>query len=272
MKKNYPTITTRNDIPYDILVKIFMALDILDLVTGVSRVCSLWRAASCDAVLWRKIDLSMVRPDSVDIPARPDDLFEDESSNKLMLILKNALNLRPPISIWNSISIEALEKAVMCWKDLESLTVPCVYAPCSMMRATGAFFKNFCELKIMCPFDIDFAHSIVSQSPLKVLSLRCAVVFKEALLYLLENLKHLEVLNLTHCLLVSDTQEAGFLEVYREIDEEISENVSHLKQLLTCKKISCSMCKIAVDQEDFLRWYDYDEGNWRVDEIPSLTV
>ncbi|PON86443.1 F-box domain containing protein [Trema orientale] len=261
MKKNYPTITTWNDMPYDILVKIFMALDILDLVTGVSRVCSLWRAASYDAVLWRRIDLSMVRPDSVDIPARPEDLIEGESSNRLMLILKNALKLK------------ALEKAMMCWKDLESLTVPCAYAPCSMMRAIGAFCKNFCELKIMCPFDIDFAHSIVSQAPqLKVLSLRCAVVFKEALLYLLENLKHLKVLNLTHCLLVSDTQEAGFLVVYREIDEEISENVSHLKQLLTCKKISCSMCKIAVDQEDFLKWYDYDEGNWRVDEIPSLTV
>lgn len=79
--------------PYDILVTIFMALDILDLLTGVSHVCSSWRAACFEPTLWWKIDLSRVKPDSVNIPRRPNDVFEDESSNKLLLILKNALKL-----------------------------------------------------------------------------------------------------------------------------------------------------------------------------------
>ncbi|PON86440.1 F-box domain containing protein [Trema orientale] len=305
MTKSYPTITTWNDMPYDILVKIFMALDILDLVTGVSRVCSLWRAASFEPALWRKIDLSRVNPDSIEIPTRTDEFFEDESSNKLMLILKNALKLsrgnvsslifhfsvslwnehivyaavrsrnlkRLVLPMWNRLDIEALEYAIMCWKDLESLTVPCVYAPCSMMRAIGAFCKNFSELKIMCPLDIDFAHAIVVNTPnLKVLSLRCTVVFREALQFLLLNMEHLEVLNLTHCLVVSYSRRAGYLVVYREIDEDIIENASNLKKFLTCKKTSCSMCKVVANQVGFLKWYNCEERNWRMDEVPSLAV
>ena len=75
--------------PYDILVKIFMALDLLDLVSSVSRVCSGWRAACFEPAIWRKIDLSIVQPNSIEIPNS--DLYDDESSYKLLLIIKNAL-------------------------------------------------------------------------------------------------------------------------------------------------------------------------------------
>ncbi|PON84597.1 F-box domain containing protein [Trema orientale] len=304
MKNKNSTITTWNDMPCDILVKIFVALDILDLVTGVSRVCSAWRAACFEPILWRKIDLSAVKTDLVEIPMRADDSFEDEPSNIVMLILKsivkfsrgNVSSLIFPfhISLWNEdivwtaerfrnlkrlvlparnrLDIEALEDAIMDWKDLESLSIPCVYAPCVMMKAIGASCKNFTELKIMCPFDIDFAHAIVVQTPqLKVLSLRCTLVFKDALLFLLLNLQHLEVLNLTHCLMVSHNREAGCLVLYREIEEEIIKNASNLKTFLSCKK-ACPLCKIPTNGEDFLKWYDYDERNWRMEEIPSLAI
>ena len=111
----------------------------------------------------------------------------------------------------------------MFWTELESLIAPCVYAPSSMMRAIGCYCKNFTELKLMCPFDYDFAKAIILHTPqLKVLSLHCIVVFKEALIYSLQNLKHLEVLNLSHCLMVSDIQEGvGYLVVYLRVDDEI---------------------------------------------------
>lgn len=161
----------------------------------------------------------------------------------------------------------------MYWTKLVSLTVPCVYAPCSMMRAIGTYCKNFSELKIMCPLDYDFAHAIVVNTPqLKVLSLRCTVVFKEALILLLEGLQHLEVLNLSHSLMVTDIGEVGFILVYRDIDSKVTEKASHLKMFLTCQKTTCPMCKFAIDQEEILKWYDYDEVNWRIDEVPSFAV
>ena len=176
--------------------------------------------------------------------------------------------------MWNRLDIETFEYAIMLWTELESLTVPCVYAPCSMMKAIGCYCKNFTELKLMCPFDYDFAKAIVLHTPqLKILSLRCTIVFKEALIYLLQNLQHLEVLNLSHCIMVSYiSQEDGYLMVYRHVYDEIIAHASHLKDFLFCNIMSCPMCSITVNQEGFLKWYDLEQGNWRIDEIPSLTV
>ncbi|XP_062119554.1 F-box/LRR-repeat protein At3g48880-like [Humulus lupulus] len=302
---NSPSQTSWKDLPFDILVKIFMALDILDVVAGVSRVCTSWRAASRDPKIWNSIDLSKVKFNSGRIPETSDDLYIDGPSNKIMLVLKNSLKLnrgnvsclifqfyafltnehllyiaeRTPnlkrlvLPAWNKLDVDGFDEAIKHWSNLESLTVPCVYSPCNMMKSIGAYCNNFSEIKIMCPVDSDFALSIASHTPnLKVLSLRCTVVFKQALLILLKKLNKLEVLNLAHSLMVCDTREPGFLLVFEEIDDEIIKNTKHVKTLITCQKNACPMCRVAVDQEDFLKWYNYEEENWKLDEIPSLTV
>jgi len=53
---------------YDILVKIFMSLNVMDLISVVSQVCSSWRSACCDPILWKKLDLCIQISDSCMLP------------------------------------------------------------------------------------------------------------------------------------------------------------------------------------------------------------
>ncbi|XP_015896212.1 F-box/LRR-repeat protein At3g48880 [Ziziphus jujuba] len=294
-----------NDVPHDILVKIFMTLNIMDLITSVSRVCSSWRRASCDPALWEKLDLSTMKSSSVNIPREPYAWSDKESGDKLLLIMKNAMSLggghavclilhfyaflrnehllcaaeRSPklkklaLPAWNQLNVDAFEEAVKHWKALETLTVPCVYSPVNILRAIGTHCKNFSRLKIMCPFDLEFANAIITYIPkLKVLSLRCAMVYKDALSCIMNALHHLEVLNLNHCLLVDDAQYEGFVVVYREHEQEIIEKGSRFKTFLFCNQATCAMCQHTFDDEGILRWYEYDEILWRTDEVSSLAL
>ena len=55
----------------------------------------------------------------------------------------------------------------------------------------------------MGPFHINIASSLATFLPkLKVLSLRCSMLYKDALILNLDRLQHLEVLNMSHCFLV----------------------------------------------------------------------
>ncbi len=140
------------------------------------------------------------------------------------------------------------------------------------MQLIGTYCKNFSELKIMCPFDQDFANALIKYLPkLKVLSLRCTMVYKDALIRILDNLKHLEVLNISHCLfvLVQDSVVTSIM-VYRQLDRKIIEKGSQLREFLTCQTGSCSTCQRAAADEGILKWYEYEEARWREDEISSL--
>lgn len=80
---------------------------------------------------------------------------------------------------------------------------------------------------------MEFASAIIKYTPkLKVLSLRCALVCKVALTHILNKLKHLEALNLKHCLLVGDSEYDGFGVVYQKYDKETIEKASRLKNFL----------------------------------------
>ncbi|EXB37392.1 hypothetical protein L484_024320 [Morus notabilis] len=132
------------------------------------------------------------------------------------------------------------------------------------MTSIGANCKNFSEIKILCSFDLDFADAIVTNAPnLKFLSLRCTVACKEALLYALKSLEHLEVLNLTH-LRVADKagherHPAGGL-LFREVDNELIENASRLKKFITCTDRSCPKCNGGtIADEEFMRGNQFDE-------------
>ena len=76
----------------DILVKIFMALRVTDLIFAVSKVCSSWRAASRDPVLWETLDLNVLLCNAFDIlPSNSNGLSDGHSSwLNAMHILNNA--------------------------------------------------------------------------------------------------------------------------------------------------------------------------------------
>ncbi|GMN32239.1 hypothetical protein TIFTF001_003581 [Ficus carica] len=59
------------DLPYDLLVRIFLSLNIMDLITGAARTCRTWRAACNDAVLWETMHLSSVKTNLVSVGRSP---------------------------------------------------------------------------------------------------------------------------------------------------------------------------------------------------------
>ena len=139
------------------------------------------------------------------------------------------------------------------------------------MQVISTYCKNFSELKIMCPFDLDFASALIKYVPkLKVFSLRCTMVYKEALIRILDNLKHLEVLNICHCLVIHIKDTTGSITVYRELDQTIIEKGSRLREFLTCQTKPCAMCQRTFEEDGILRWYEYEQGRWREDEVKSL--
>jgi hypothetical protein len=81
------------DLDTDILVKIFQLLDIFELTSGIAHVCSAWRMACCDPLLWKTLDLSMLRSNFIKIPLEPFVYVDERSDKKLTRLLKISLNL-----------------------------------------------------------------------------------------------------------------------------------------------------------------------------------
>lgn len=289
----------------DVLVRIFKSFNIIELTAGISRVCSSWRLACCDPVLWRTLDLRMLQSHFIQIPSAPYVWVGEKSDQTFMRVLKIALGLsrgsvtvlmfhfntypndsqliyaaercprlkRLVLPAWNRITKVAICKAVNQWEELESLTMPTIANPPYIMEAIGANCKNFSQLKVMGPCNILFASSIVTFLPkLRVLSLRCVKLHKEALVHLLESLEHLEVLNISHCLLVEAPPSPASVKVFRELDDSILEKASRLREFLTCQDNSCTLCARTIKDDGMLRWYKYEEGLWCTDEVSSFAL
>ncbi|KAD6796428.1 hypothetical protein R6Q59_019782 [Mikania micrantha] len=305
MEEDVPERRKWEDLNNDILVKIFQTLDIFELTSGMAQVCSSWRYAVCDPFLWGTLDLSMLKSNFIKIPLEPYVYVDAPSDKTLTRVLKISLNLsqgnittlifhfnlyvrddqltyiaerclklkRLVLPAWNRIKRTGLIKAINSWKDLESLTMPSISNPHYIMEEISKNCKNFSQLKIMGPCDIFFAHTLATWLPnLKVLSLRCSMLYKDALLILLDGLKHLEVLNISHCIIVEVLSPPAPRKVLKELDESILEKASRLREFLTCMDDVCVMCKRTRADEGFLRWYKYEEGLWKEDEVRSLAI
>ncbi|KAF6133937.1 hypothetical protein GIB67_040701 [Kingdonia uniflora] len=311
MENSNATIRRWEDMELDILVKIFMSFDIYELTSGVSRVCSSWRLACCDPILWKTLDLGLLRSNFIKIPSPPYVWVDAPSDKRLMQLLKIALGLsrgsttslifhfnlylrdehliyaaeryfttygkrcpqlkRLVLPAWNRITKVRICDAVSKWENLESLTMPSIGTPGYIMEKIGACCKNFTQLKVMGPCDVSFATAIANHIPnLKVLSLRCSMLHKEALVIILEQLQQLEVLNISHCLLVEVPPLPASKKVFRELDLTIIEKSLRLKQFFTCQDDLCLLCQLTIADDGLLRWYKYEESLWRADEISSL--
>lgn len=293
------------DLDTDILVKIFQSFDILELTSGIAHVCSAWRMACCDPLLWKTLDLSMMKSNFIKIPLEPYVYVDGRSDKILTRLLKISMSLsrgnittlifhfnlfvsdeqltytaercpqlrRLVLPAWNRIKKTGICKAIRAWKDLESLTMPGIANPPYLMEEISKNCKNFRELKIMGPCDKFFASTLATFLPtLKVLSLRCSMLYKEALIIVLDSLPHLEVLNISHCLLIEVLPPPGPKKVVSEIDQSIIEKASRLREFLTCMNDLCTMCQRTKIDEGLMRWYRYEEGLWKADEVSSLAL
>lgn len=85
--------TKWEELDIDILVKIFQRFDVFELTSGIGHICSTWRLAACDPLLWKTLDLSMLRSNFIKIPLEPYVYVDGRSDKQLTRLLKIALNL-----------------------------------------------------------------------------------------------------------------------------------------------------------------------------------
>ncbi|XP_022738038.1 F-box/LRR-repeat protein At3g48880 [Durio zibethinus] len=293
------------DLDTDMLVKIFQSFDIFELTSGIAHVCSSWRMACCDPLVWKTLDLSVMKSDFIKTPLEPYVYVRACSDQALSRLLKISLSLsqgnimtlifhfnlyvsddqltytaercprlrRLVMPAWNRIKKTGICKAIRIWRDLESLTMPTIASPPYLMEEIANNCKNFRELKVMGPFENFFAATIIKYLPkIRVLSLRCSMLVKDTLISILDDLQNLEVLNISHCLLIEIPPPPARRKIMSELDQLILEKASRIRQFITCMKDSCIMCQRTRNDEGLMRWYKYEEGLWKADEVSSLSL
>ncbi|XP_060203591.1 F-box/LRR-repeat protein At3g48880-like [Lycium barbarum] len=292
------------DLDIDVLVKILQSFDLFELTSALAQVCRAWRLACSDQLLWKTLDLSVLKSNFIKIPLEPYVYVDSQSDKTLTRLLEICLNLsqrntltlifhynlyvsdtqltyaaercprlkRLVMPAWNRIKKTGICSAIRMWEDLESLTMPSIANPPYVMEEIARSCRNFAELKIIGPCDMLFANTLVEFLPnLKVLSVRCTMLYKPALVIILDGLKKLEVLNISHCLIIEVPPPAR-KKILTKLDESILEKVSSLRKFITCMSDSCIMCQRTRNDEGLMRWYKYEEGLWKVDEVRSLAI
>ncbi|CAH2044222.1 unnamed protein product [Thlaspi arvense] len=291
----------------DILVRIFQkCFSLQELVnSGSAHVCRGWRAACCDPTLWNTLDLSHMKSHFIKVQQKPFVYVESRFDENLTRLLKLSMSLskgntmtlivhfnlflsddmltytaircpnlrRLVLPAWNRIKKKSLANVMECCKSLESLTMPSIPHPYVVFSAIAMNCKNFRELKVMGPIDLSFVEVLVYLLPnLNVISLRCTSIYRDALVTILDKLKRLQVLNISHSyLLVQRYEPKQETIIVRELDETIMNKASKLKRFITCMEHdTCVMCQRTEKDEGIMRWYKYEEGLWKADEFMNL--
>lgn len=83
---------SNDDLCYEVLVRIFMVLNVVD-VARVSLVCKSWYQASRDQTFWHKIDLTALSSNTFNIPMTLYTRMDRTLSTKVTQFLKYALSL-----------------------------------------------------------------------------------------------------------------------------------------------------------------------------------
>lgn len=166
---------------------------------------------------------------------------------------------------WNRIKEKSICNALSFCKNLESLTMPSIPNPFLVFSSIWKNCKNFRELKVMGPIELFFVQNIVQLLPkLKVLSLRCTAIHQDVLIEILDRMKSLEVLNISHSYILVPKNEVEWSTIVKK--------ASKLKRFMTCKgpAETCVMCQRTWKDEGIMWWYKYEEGLWKADEVSSL--
>lgn len=301
------TVSRRwEDLDTDVLMRIIESFNKFELTPGIAHVCRAWRLACSDPLLWETVDLSHMKSNFIKTSLEPFVYVDNQSDRTLTRILRLSLSIsrgniltlifhydlyltdeqltytaercprlkRLVMPAWNRIKRTGICRAISMWKDLESMIMPSIGTPRYVMEEIFRNCKKFAELKIMGSFNVTCANSIVQFLPnLKVLSLRCSMVIKEALFIILDGLEHLEVLNISHCHIVDfPPPPARKRIILKEIDDSILHKASRLRQFFACLNDSCIMCQRSRADEGLMRWYRYEENAWKEDEVQSLAL
>ncbi|XP_068640014.1 F-box/LRR-repeat protein At3g48880-like [Aristolochia californica] len=303
MEESDPSVKRWEDMQIDLLVKVFQKLTVTELISGISQVCSSWRLACMDPILWKTLDLGQWKSNYIKVHSSPYIWVANESNKELTRVLRIAVGLscgsincmifhynlymndkhllhvaegsphlkRLVLPGWNLITKDAMIKAIHMWKELVSLTMPSVRSPSYVMEQIGRNCENFSELKIMGPCDAKFVQAIATFIPkLKVLSLRCSKLYMDDLLMILDNLKQLQVLNISHCVLIENNPPPDLPRFVRKLDMEILEKASRLQSFMYCMQETCIPCQRAIADDGIMRWYNYEDRFWATDEVSSL--
>ncbi|XP_052204084.1 F-box/LRR-repeat protein At3g48880-like [Diospyros lotus] len=303
MERDASIVRQWGDMDINILLKIFLLLDVFDLTSSIAQVCYKWRLAARDPLVWRTLDLSMLKSNFVEIPSNPYVYIDNDADETLKRVLKISLKLSmgsiETIILHSNLYIDEDEliyaaerspklkrlvmpswtgtrigicKAIQMWSDLELMTTRSI-TPTYLMKEISQSCKNFSKLKIMGPVSIFFASAIVAFLPgLKVLSLRCSRITKKALIIILEGLANLEVLNISHAILIESPPPPAPKIELKELDHSILEKASRLREFLTCSKNKCNLCCSTRNDKDFFGWSMYQEGTWKEDELKSFAL
>ncbi|XP_010540769.1 PREDICTED: F-box/LRR-repeat protein At3g48880 [Tarenaya hassleriana] len=287
-----------------ILVKIFALLNVMEIVNVLPEVCDSWFDACYHQDLWNAIDLTDLSSCQYGAPQKPNSWAEDEESNRLEQILvdvthfgrrhaknfffnffvflreddlalaaERAPNVRKlAIPPWNSLMESSFEFACSQWRQLQTLIIPGFRRHRRELRAVGQNCKNLANLKLMSPLTVELAKSIVDALPnLKSLSLRCSIVYKEAVTVILIRHLRLKNLNLSHCIFRDIPQVNNTVRYYKEPNRTVVRRAKmNLEKFLVCSKDDCEICSslfpFAGTDPDF----NYREEIWREDELEEF--
>ncbi|CAL1387712.1 unnamed protein product [Linum trigynum] len=78
---------------------------------------------------------------------------------------------------------------------------------------------------------------------MKGLTLHCSMLPKDALIIILDGLQRLQVLNISHCLLIEIPPPSETRRVMKKIYDTMRRKTSGLSQFLTCMEESCVTCQ-----------------------------
>jgi len=170
--------------------------------------------------------------------------------------------------ISGNISKIGLETAMRSWRGLESITISSMLHRIDFFEAIGKYCTNIVSLKITYCFELFEAEALVRYTPnLKVLSIRNMTIAMRGLCHALNNLEHLEVVNLCH----SDILDTDNWNQVYSIDDVLSRVNISCKLITTCQISTCNRCKNQCTRNPIRLPCEPSEDIWREDEIRSLS-
>ncbi|PHT53158.1 Membrane steroid-binding protein 2 [Capsicum baccatum] len=119
---------------------------------------------------------------------------------------------------WNKMKRTGICGVIHIWEDLESPTVPGIENSAYVLE-----LQKFCRVQDYDPL---------------LRSMRYIVLSKPALIIILVGFKELEVLNISHCLIIEDPPPAP-MKVLTKLDESVLEKAFRSHKFLTCMSDSC---------------------------------
>ncbi|XP_014490245.1 F-box/LRR-repeat protein At3g48880-like [Vigna radiata var. radiata] len=289
-----------NGLIYDILVKIFLCLNVVDVAVA-SLVCKSWNNACRDPSLWNKIDLSRISSYCFNAPFNKVGAYR-YSSLEMTQFLKHVLDLsngnttciifnfyvyltneqfimvaeRTPnlkrlvLPQTGDFSRAGVDTVLSLWRGLESITLTSAVSSYYMILAIGKHCKNITELKFSeGNFEEKHAMALTKYTPkLKILSIRNLPTSLKALLCVLNFFEDLEKVNICHSLIMDTSYpHIAFVDISN------LRNILHtssMEKLIYCERGTCLRC---MNGRDTTRSRQPDgpyEDIWGEDEIASL--